>query len=361
MYEGVLRAARTGRLAMCDTSAKHAKIVSNLVSSTSAWEALQRNGIDASPKNYETLYAYYNHIHPEVNRCLDPYLLTGLPLNAERLQEVYDEFLSTHTRSEAVDSSADAISEAAQKLVDDVTANHGTLTAYSAALGTLAGGLNERSTVEDLLKAMATLSLETSRASERNRALEQQLSASSLRIAKLRQNLIEVKQEVTTCPLTGIANRKAFEIKLRRALTQAKADMSSPLCLLMLDVDHFKRFNDTYGHRTGDHVLRLVARMLSDNIKGKDTAARYGGEEFAILLAGADLQAGTIVARQICERIANQRLVKRGTGEQIGQITLSIGVAQHRAGENGTSFVERADDALYEAKRTGRSRVCAAA
>ncbi|GJD93161.1 GGDEF domain-containing protein [Methylobacterium iners] len=322
------------------------------------WEALRQYSVPATPRNYELLYSYYGNSNREVSRRVRDRLAEGLPLTAEFLDKTYEDCVASDGRIDALSSGADEIAQASQEMVEQVTAHQRPMTEYGTALAEWQNRLSEGSTVEDLLKAVAALSLETTKASARNRALEQQLSASSLRIAKLRQDLIEVKQEATIDALTGIANRKALETKLRRAIALAKSDPSIPLCLLMLDVDHFKSFNDTHGHRTGDHVLRLVARLLSDNIKGKDTAARYGGEEFAILLAGADQRAGLAVATQICERIGKQRLVKRGTGESVGQITMSIGVAEHRPGENAAALVERADGALYEAKRTGRNRVC---
>ena len=129
----------------------------------------------------------------------------------------------------------------------------------------------------------------------------------------------------------------------------------------MIDVDHFKRFNDEHGHKTGDHVLRRVARMLADNVKGRDTVARFGGEEFVVLLVGADLAVDRTLAWQMCERLAAQVLVKRGTGETVGRVTISIGVAEHRVAESSDNLLERADRALYAAKRTGRNRVCTAA
>lgn len=323
------------------------------------WKALEDNAVTATPEHYALLFAYFSRSNTEVTNRLDEYMNGGKALSAELLSAIHKDYLAESAEADVVRSGSNEIVQVAQQMVDEVSASQGPRAAYGDALEHWASQLNERTTVQDLLKAMTALSLETRKASERNRALEQKLSASTQRICKLQQTLVEMKQEVTTCPLTGIPNRKAFEAKLRRAIAQAKSDLSSRFCLLMLDVDHFKRFNDTYGHRTGDHVLRLVARLLSDNIKGKDTAARYGGEEFAILLEGADLRAGMAVASGICERIGNQRLVKRGTGEQIGQITMSIGVAEHRLGDTGSSIVERADNALYEAKRTGRSRVCA--
>ncbi|GJD95785.1 GGDEF domain-containing protein [Methylobacterium iners] len=323
-----------------------------------AWQTLQDNSITATPDHYTLMFTYFSDSNAEVSNRLDDLIDQEKPLSAELLSTIHKDCLTENIEADVLRSGSEEIAHAAQQMVDEVSASHGPRAAYGEALDHWASQLNERTTVQDLLEAMTALSLETRKASERNRALERQLSASTQRISKLQQTLVEVKQEAKTCSLTGIPNRKAFEIKLRRSVAQVKADPSNQFCLLMLDVDHFKHFNDTHGHRTGDHVLRLVAGLLSDNIKGKDTAARYGGEEFAILLEGADLQAGKAVARGICERIGKQRLVKRGTGEQVGQITMSIGVAQHLVGESATAIVERADAALYEAKRTGRNKVC---
>jgi diguanylate cyclase len=125
----------------------------------------------------------------------------------------------------------------------------------------------------------------------------------------------------------------------------------------MCDIDHFKKFNDTWGHQTGDQVLRLVATCLSENVKGRDTAARYGGEEFGVLLRGTGLEAATKVADQIRLMVENKKLVKKSTGDVLGTITISIGVAQIAAGEPIEAVVRRADACLYGAKHHGRNLV----
>ena len=167
---------------------------------------------------------------------------------------------------------------------------------------------------------MDALAAETSRASERNRDLERELALSVARVSSLQQALAKSRMEATTDGLTGLLNRRAFDARLRRAIVQHQADHKNAFALLLLDIDHFKRFNHLHGHHTGDQVLRLVSRQLLDNVKGRDTAARYGGEEFAILLVGADLDAGKMIAEQLRARLAKQSLVKRGTGETLGQV-----------------------------------------
>lgn len=325
-----------------------------------SWAALQQYRILPTPRNYELFFAYYSGGNPEVTQRLGPHLRNGTKLTSGLLETIYEDCLARETMPDAVQTGTDALAQAAQAMVDQVSSNGAALAGYGDTLRHWAGRLDERTTIADLLQAVTALTLETGRASERNRTLEQELSTSAVRMAKLRQELVEVRQEATTDGLTGIPNRKAFETKLRQAVARGRAEPSSTFSLLLLDIDHFKRFNDTHGHRTGDHVLRLVGRLLTDNVKGRDTAARYGGEEFVILLADAGLEAGLVVARQICDRLATHRLIKRGTGEPIGQITVSVGVAEHRTGETGTALVERADHALYAAKDAGRNRVCAA-
>lgn len=284
----------------------------------------------------------------------------GHRLTAPQVDELHRAYIHGADEAGAVEADAEEIAEAAQTIVEQVSDNREALRQYGGVLDHWSEHLNPRFGIEGLLKAIAALTAETARASARNRELEAQLSASVARIGRLRHDLVQVRQEATTDAVTGIANRRAFDASLRRAVRNAQTDPSTPFSLLLLDIDHFKRFNDLHGHRTGDQVLQLIARLLADNIKGRDTAARFGGEEFTVLLAGADLKAGTTVAGQICERLAGQRLIKRGTGELVGQITVSIGVARHRAGESGAALIERADAALYEAKHTGRNRVCAA-
>ncbi len=165
-----------------------------------------------------------------------------------------------------------------------------------------------------------------------------------------------MQKEALTDALTGIPNRKSFDMRLRVAAREAREN-EEPLSLLFADIDHFKHFNDTFGHQIGDQVLRLVARTLTDSVKGRDTPARHGGEEFAIILPQTPLNAARIVADQIRLGLMRRRLVGRDRRDNYGSVTLSFGAAEYRPGESLTTFVERADAALYFAKRHGRNRV----
>jgi diguanylate cyclase len=125
----------------------------------------------------------------------------------------------------------------------------------------------------------------------------------------------------------------------------------------MIDIDHFKKFNDTYGHLIGDEVLRVVARLLRENVKGRDTPARYGGEEFAVILPQTSLNHAAKLAEQIRNTLASRKVHDKRTDASYGTLTVSIGAAKFQPGEPLDPLVQRADQALYRAKNQGRNRV----
>jgi diguanylate cyclase len=222
----------------------------------------------------------------------------------------------------------------------------------SAASGELVGD-HSPAKLETLVSSLlgATRAMET-----RTKALEEELQRSSHEVTELRTKLDDVRRESLLDPLTGIRNRKAFDTELADAIDQARRN-GEPISLFMCDIDHFKNFNDTWGHQTGDQVLRLVAQCLSENVKGRDTAARYGGEEFAVILRRASLSSAVSLAEQIRAHVESKRLVKRSSGDILGRLTISIGVAEFAKGDGPADIVQRADACLYAAKNAGRNRV----
>ena len=191
---------------------------------------------------------------------------------------------------------------------------------------------------------------------DNNKKLESRLASSRQEIEQLQQNLETVRIESLTDPLTTLANRKYFDAALTKGLHDAQ-ERNEPLSLLMLDIDHFKGFNDKYGHLTGDQVLRLVALSVKQNVKGQDVAARYGGEEFVVALPNTSLRSAITVADHIRRAVMTKELMKRSSGERLGRVTISIGVAVLHTGDTSQLLIERADKCLYAAKRNGRNRV----
>ena len=179
--------------------------------------------------------------------------------------------------------------------------------------------------------------------------------AKSREITLLQEELEQERKRASTDPLTGLANRRAFT----EALTHASQTTGAPgeLTLLMADIDHFKRINDTHGHLIGDRVIRFLAQVLQQNTKGKDLAARYGGEEFIVMLTNTGLRGAEVVAEAIRAAVADAKLVRSDNKQPLGQITVSLGVASYHPGEDPLETINRADQALYKSKQSGRNRV----
>ena len=158
--------------------------------------------------------------------------------------------------------------------------------------------------------------------------------------------------QARTDALTGLLNRRGFETQMAFAVALARRS-SRPLSLITVDVDHFKRVNDTYGHEAGDEVLRRLARTLESRLRGSDVVARLGGEEFVALLPDTDLNGAQSIAQALVTAMAEQQ------DPVVGTITVSAGVATMRGAEdNGAAMLRRGDAALYDAKGQGRNRVC---
>jgi diguanylate cyclase len=272
---------------------------------------------------------------------------------AERL---YNEFLRSQNVNERLTGVSERMSHRIDAMHDAIDTAMATANAYSATLQTANGDLTDQLPAARLKQLAGSLLAETRRMQNANLALERTLEASRAEIASLQRDLDDVRREALLDPLTKVHNRKAFDDGLLRAIAQA-ADTGKPLCLMLIDIDHFKRFNDTWGHQTGDQVLRLVAMTVKSNIKGKDLAARYGGEEFGAILPDTDLEGAIHVADNIRRAVQAKELLKRSTNEKLGRVTASFGVAMLSPDDSAASFIERADRCLYAAKRAGRNAV----
>jgi diguanylate cyclase len=231
---------------------------------------------------------------------------------------------------------------------------------HNAAYGaTLAGATRELSGEVDVgvLKSMVGNLTSATRQVQRNNAtLEKRLAESSEEVARLKEHLEQVRRDATTDGLTNLANRKAFDEELERACIEADAQHSI-IALAVLDIDHFKSFNDTWGHQTGDQVLRFVASVIGRVGAPPRFAARYGGEEFAIIFAHESQRQVERTLNEIREEVSSRMLKRRSTNEDLGAITISAGFAERRQGEAIHMVVERADRAMYASKRAGRNRV----
>jgi diguanylate cyclase len=209
----------------------------------------------------------------------------------------------------------------------------------------------------DQVRAMVKFLIAENEKMRRNSAdLQRNLEQSTSQIEKLRWNLAEAQELGLRDPLTALSNRRCFDVNLAKEIEEAHAH-STAMCLVMGDIDRFKGFNDTFGHQIGDEILKMFAKLLSSNVKGRDTVARFGGEEFAIILPETKLTDAEHLTENIRSQLESKEMALNNSGEPIGQITASFGIAQLGEGDDAAALVQRADARLYEAKCAGRNRV----
>lgn len=324
--------------------------------SRSALAAMKQRKISANPANYLIWYAYHSGNQPELKQDLDKLISQNQAFTHERNTEIYDRYFGTTVHSSALEETGRRIEAAVGQLLSLVGEAGEQTAGYGEKLVGYAGELSDTASAEDVRGVVVNILAETRNIAEQHKRLESQLIQSSREITDLRENLLNAQQESLTDALTGIANRKCFDDRLAEAVEEVRKS-GEDLCLLFIDIDHFKTFNDTCGHQAGDEVLRLVARSFTDNTKGRDLPARYGGEEFAVILPQTALVHAVNLANQIRRSVEGKKIVNRSSGESMGKITLSVGVSRFRPDEGADSFIARADEALYAAKRQGRNRV----
>lgn len=320
-----------------------------------ALELMQQNNIPANPRNFAVWYSYVNEKFPDLRKTLDVLLTNRQNFTSQKNDEIYDKYFTHSEEGVALQETSRQIEEQVSRVLDMMGDASGGVENFGQSLQNSLGEIANSSGLDGIRAAVQSLATETQKMQQSNSALQEKLKESSQEIASLRQNLEDVQREAMTDALTGIANRKMFDATLRKRAMEAMEE-GQPLCLALTDIDFFKKFNDTYGHQTGDQVLKLVARILQGNVKGNDLAARYGGEEFGVVLPKTALEDAKVVCEKIREAVSTKRIRNRQTGEEMGNITLSIGIAQFRPGEPLSDLIHRSDEGLYFAKGNGRNQ-----
>jgi diguanylate cyclase len=310
----------------------------------------------AHPRNYEIWYTYATGYQPSLNQKINETLAQKGTLSAADLDAIYDTFLAPSRLTDRIDNVGSKVVDEIAQVMAMIDAAVGSTTSYAESLAGASEKLGTSGEREGLRLIVESLVRSTKEMEQTNQALENRLKASKQEITELQENLEVVRHESLTDPLTTLANRKYFDQALDKAMAESRRT-GTPLTLMMTDIDHFKKFNDTFGHLTGDQVLRLVAMAVKQNVKGQDLAARYGGEEFAVVLPNTALRQALTVADHIRRAVMTKELMKRSTGEHLGRVTISVGVAMLHGGDTAQALIERADTCLYAAKRNGRNKV----
>jgi diguanylate cyclase len=321
---------------------------------------MARLWVAPSPNHYLIWYSHCSGCYPELSQCLRAIEEQDEGFTELRLAELHERFFGTGRQARLLDETCQRIEATMTQLLTEVGGMSRDAGSYGERLETLSSALDAARPIEGLRSLIGKVLSETRKMQGRARRIERALADSSQQIEGLRSDLADAQREAHTDGLTGIANRKCFDHEIASAVETARAG-NETLSLLLADIDHFKRFNDTHGHQVGDQVLRLVAQMFTRSVKGQDLAARYGGEEFAVLLPRTGIEGAAQLAEQIRQMVAGNRIRLKSSGHYLGNITLSIGCAEYHRGEPICDLIRRADEALYQAKREGRNRVVTAA
>jgi diguanylate cyclase len=302
--------------------------------------SMKRHGIRFTAVNYAVWQSYLGATNPTLKRAIEIVLSNGGTIDQPALNRLY-------TRHFCPSQVAIGLQHAAQHSLDQL-----------AQSTSLLGGTATRA---DILAQLHEVEAQINEVMTASHALVARLSLSEERVALLESYLNDATRDASTDSLTGLLNRRAFDAALRNLAGDAM-NSGADLSFILIDVDRFKLVNDTWGHPTGDEVLRHVAAMLTRKVRGGDLVARYGGEEFAVILGQTGRRGALRVAENLREAVSSHPFIvtagfDTNQTEARLRITISAGLSSYVPGEAVGQWLGRADEALYRAKRAGRNRV----
>ncbi len=327
----------------------------SLATGEKAFASLIEDTIPVWPEMYEVLYAYQEGNNRKVISAINELKNSGNKLNSAELHQIYIDHISDRCLSDISEDISSKINDEIRNIIAAMNSAGEKSDECDSALRKIETKFSSVKTPDQLHGVVEILGNIARAMADNNNSLNTKLKRSTQQIENLHKDLNKARDESNTDALTGLANRKKFDSVIRTSI-ETMIENKGELCLLMVDIDHFKNFNDTYGHQTGDQILRLVAQTLKNGLKGWDLPARYGGEEFVVVLPDTKIQDAYGVAEQIRKAIAAKELIKRSTGENLGRLTVSIGLAKAAIEDSPASLIGRADKALYTAKNSGRNR-----
>ena len=318
-----------------------------------ALELMRAYGTSADPRAYEVWYTYVAGHKPAL--CDDIRRITAArSLSEADVDALYDAHLAPYRLTQETEKAGTEMLAEIDQVMEMIDLALGSTTRYGRSLEALSNDLAGPVDRKRIRQVLESLVVATQDVTSTNQTLEARLKETRGEIEGLRETLEAVRVEAVTDPLTGIGNRKHFEEMLARSVELAAGERS-PLALIVIDIDHFKRFNDSFGHLTGDQVLRLVSVTMREMVKTKATLARFGGEEFGVILPDTTLDTAAQAAERIRTGVMGRELFKRSTGESLGRVTISLGVAAFRREDTAITLLERADQCMFAAKRRGRN------
>jgi diguanylate cyclase len=319
-----------------------------------ALHSMQEQRVPPTPNNFHVWFNYWLGEPPVLKRAIDIVIGNKRKFDAATNRGLYASYIGSKASDEAVAHQVSqqlhsVLESARQFLSTAIDENRDHMAAISDVTEQTGAGSDPKILVQSLID-------ELNKVATRAAKLEANFQEKQRELDTIRDSLAKSEERARTDTLTGLANRRALDEFLRKTQIAAM-EKGEPFSTLLIDVDHFKRFNDEFGHEVGDQVLKLIAKVLCERLREGDLPARYGGEELVVVLPGADLRIASEVAERIRRAVFEGQIIRRSTGEKLPGITISVGVAQFRGGEPLADLIDRCDRALYLAKKSGRNRV----
>ncbi len=306
------------------------------------------HSIAPTPTNYSVIYWYFSKENLALTQKVDLQLATSPPLTAAFLDEIHTEFLSNTEQIEEqlLVPFEQTLSGTLAQLDNQVSSEQAALSSL-AKIGKALANLGEYKPLQSIITFLTNA---VGQSQEQHQSLSNELNKACEEVTQLKVKLEKSRQEALVDTLTGLLNRRGCELKLQNL---SLSDMHSSL---VIDIDHFKKVNDTFGHSIGDKVIQLVANVIKENVAVSDIPVRYGGEEFVVVLSNKSQQFAHTIAEKIRLAISKLKLVQRQTNTILPPITVSIGIAELQKNMAWSTLFNNADEALYQAKGSGRNR-----
>ncbi len=320
---------------------------------------MSKYDVPITPRNYAVWYKYVSGGSKELKKIIDMMVEKKEIFNNEKNENLYVRFCAEKNEEDLkrFRQGLQQILETILREIMDITGQTEQYeTVVSKSISKLSGTVSD----ENIMDIINEIIDETRAMGAHGKQIQKKLNETRENLKTIQKQFEEAKTAALVDFLTGAPNRKALDDKFKQYSAEAVPG-EKDMCLLLIDVDHFKKFNDKFGHVTGDEVLKFVSKKIKAIVRGRDFFARYGGEEFAVLLPHTPLSGAVTVAENVRKYFSETSIKSTSASVKLGKITVSTGAACYRADESFEDLIHRADKALYYAKNNGRNQVAAEA
>jgi diguanylate cyclase len=316
---------------------------------------IAKYNLPANPVNYTVWYEYVAGKNMKLKKAIDASLDAAKPISASNVEILYQKYVADGDRI-VISRLLTKIALMLKDITGHVLETEGDLAGHGKNLGELADQISKAHDYNEIKDVVDQMIVETKELVDSGKRLQKRMKISSEDLKQLQQDLEKSQQEAQTDVLTSLLNKRGFEKRFELERIRAKQN-EIPFSLIMVDIDHFKKVNDSFGHLVGDSLLKSIANLLKSHLRKNDIASRYGGEEFLILLPETGIQGAKAAAQKIRDTLATKEWKLKETGKPMGKITVSMGIALYKLNEPEEALIKRVDDALYLAKNRGRDQI----